>query len=215
MDIKHIVILATLTSLGSTAWAQGARQPGHTPATDGKKPVRPSGKVVNLDPKAPRPMVTRGYLDLRLQLKRGTLSVLKVTRGVLARARPLPRFAGRYQVSLYAYGKLRDRLQFNFPLTAGAGEPGPRNARLDRGLALGVTARTTVRVPFDARINRVLIGKRRSKKKPLEVDLKKLLPPPLPLKTKNMRTVTFGRPGDDKKAAKKRVKPTRKRRKKK
>lgn len=194
MDIKHIVIAVTLVALGSTASAQRARQPGHTPTTDGKKAQKPSGRVVVLDRRAPKPMVTRGYLDLRVQLSRGALTVLKVTRGTLPRARPLPRFSGKYHVSLYSHGLLRDRLHFNFPLTAGAGE-GPRNARLDRSLARGVTARTTVRVPFDARINRILLGERRSRKPPVKVNLGKLLPPPLPLKTRNMRTVTFGRPG--------------------
>lgn len=193
MDIKHIVILFTLVTPWATATAQPARQPGHTRTSRGVRTSAPTGKVVNLTRGAPRPMVTRGYLDLSVELKRGKLTVLKVTRGVFPRSRLIPRFSGRYRVLLYSHGLLRDRVSFNFPLTAGAGDPSPLNTRLDRSLARGVSARTSIRVPFDARINRILIKQRKSKTA-VKVDLKKLLPPPLPLKTRNLRTVTFGRP---------------------
>jgi len=194
MDIKHIVILVTLTAPCAAATAQPARQPGHTGSPRGKASPSPTGNVVNLTRGAPKPMATRGYLDLSVDLRRGKLSVRKITRGSFARARLIRRFTGRYQVLLYSHGLLRDRIAFNFPLTAGAGDPSPLNTRLDRSLARGVSASTSVRVPFDARINRMLI-KRRESKKTVKVDLKKLLPPALPLKTRNMRTVTFGRPG--------------------
>lgn len=212
MDIKHIVTVITLVMPGATATAQPARQPGHSGAVKGAKGKkstekanrRPTGKVVNLSRGAPKPMVTRGYLDLRVDLRRGKLKVLKVSRGAFARARIIPRFTGRYRVLLYSHGLLRDSVSFGFPLTAGAGEPSPLNTRLDRSLARGVSARTTVRVPFDARINRILIKERKSKSA-VSVNLKKLLPPPLPLKTRNLRTVTFGKPGAKKKVGKKKT----------
>ena len=206
MDIKHIVILLTLAVPCATATARPARQPGHTRDTRPQKTRTPTGKVVNLTRGAPKPMVTRGYLDLSVALRRGKLSVLKIKRGALPRPGLIRRFTGRYQVALYTHGLLRDRVFFNFPLTAGAGDPSPLNTRLDRSLARGVSAQTTVRVPFDASINRVLIGARRSKHA-VAVDLGKLLPRPPTLRPQNLRTRTFGRPVKKKEAASKRGGP--------
>ena len=193
MYYKQIVLLLTLSLCCATARAQKSRQPGHTRPR--AKPSRPAGKVIRLlPPSVSLPLVTRTYLDLFLRLKQGRVQTIKVVKGHFPKGPKLiPRFTGRFRVLLYTHGLLRDRLAFNFPLTAGAGEPTALNRNLDRSLARGVSARMRVRVPWDSRITRLEVLDRATKRV-VQVSLKRLLPAALPLKTKNLRTVTFGRP---------------------
>jgi hypothetical protein len=128
----------------------------------------------------PAPMVTRGYLDLGVVLEDGKVKVRSVSKGQLREAKALlPRFAGRFEVKLYVHSLLRDVVRFNFPLTGGMGERPSTQDPLGRGLSLGVTARTTVRIPFDDSITAVVIDDTATKKRS-SVDLSRVRPPPRP-----------------------------------
>jgi hypothetical protein len=177
-----------------------AQRPGHL----GKPPppkVRLQQQRARTVPKWPRradpkPLKTIDYLDLRLSLAKGRVTVDKLTKGRFAKPTRLRRFRGRFEIHLFTAGLLRDVVRFNFPLTAAVGEPPvPSSNRLGLGLGLskGVNrARTKVRIPFDARINRLVIVDTLNKKK-FKVDLSPVLPKPLKHSPRGgLRTGAFG-----------------------
>jgi len=159
----------------------------------------------------PKPLETRHYLDLAVSLEGGAVKVDRLTKGTFPKgARTLPRFRGRFEVRLYSHGLLRDVVRFNFPLTSASGDhPSPLTDKLSIGLSEGVTrAKTTVRIPFDERINRVLVvdtqapapsskkqgkGARKPVERSVEVDLAPIRPRPLGQTPRDdLRTSSFG-----------------------
>ncbi len=140
--------------------------------------------------KAPRPLTTSHYLNVKLTYRQGKVTPGSVTKGQFKQGpKLLTRFAGRHVLRLYSHGRLLDQVRFNFPLTAGAGEKNPAQEKLGNGLARGASASITVRIPWDDRITRVdLVGT--SLKKPVALNLKGIVKQEK-LKTKNFRTVTF------------------------
>ena len=158
--------LCLALALGAAAESQPRRAPAPTPLP--RWPQRAD----------PTPMVTRAYLDIAVVLEHGKLKVQSVTKGQLAAAKAiLPRYAGRFEVKLYVHSLLRDIVRFNLPLTGGMGGRSSAQDPLGRGLSLGVTARTTVRVPFDDTITSVVIDDTATKLR-VAVDLSRVRPPP-------------------------------------
>jgi hypothetical protein len=141
-----MIALALLAEpLGATARPPAPRP---TPLPRWRKPVDPA------------PLVTLEYLELTVgRVKNGALKVLKLTRGELAKPQALlPRYRGRFEAKLYGPGGLLvDVVRFDFPLT-GASDGGKGNLDpLGARLALGVQARVTVRVPYDAHRTTALV----------------------------------------------------------
>ena len=116
-------------------------------------------------------MRTSQYIDIVVQVDRGTLRVVAVRKGRFS-AGPtvIPRFRGRYELKIYAHGLMRDVVRFNMPLsdtagtaaTAGAaarrsGQGASLASRMGLGLERGVKARLTVRAPFDRSVTRAEI----------------------------------------------------------
>jgi hypothetical protein len=125
-------------------------------------PRPPMPKVVQRwrRPPDPRPLVTAEYLELALaRSQRGELKLLKLARGAFAKPQAiLPRFRGRFEAKLYgAGGSLLDVVRFNFPLTAASDGEHPQIDPLGVGLGRGASARTRVRVPFDATVSALVI----------------------------------------------------------
>jgi hypothetical protein len=111
-------------------------------------------------PGQPEPMKTSEALELQITLDKGKLELRSVRRIKLLKPGKLPRFRGRFRVELYSHKLLRDVVRFDFPLGLAAGERTPSNIKLDRSIAEGLSAHTTVRVPFDASITRVQVVSR-------------------------------------------------------
>lgn len=152
--------------------------PSWAPREAGAGPPRVrEGKVVRLDPRDPEPLVTAAYLDIALAIRRGALRVLQVRRGELPEPRAVPRFRGRFEVRLYAHKRLLDLCRFSFPLTRAAGERTAPNIALDRALARGVSAQTSVRVPFSPQVTRVVVIDTRTGRQ-VPVDVKRWRPRP-------------------------------------
>jgi len=122
---------------------------------DEHKPAAAAPSSAQTVPRWPRhsdppPLVTRGFLKLTLRLEHGAPSLRKAVRGTFKKPRAiLPRYAGRFAIELYAGKALLDVVRFDFPLAAAVGESG-RAAKLP--LYAGVSAETTVAVPFTDRI---------------------------------------------------------------
>jgi hypothetical protein len=175
-----------------------AQRPGHLGKPSPPK-VRVQQQRARSVPRWPRradppPLKTRDYLDLKLSLAQGHLKVDKLIKGRLPKPALLKRFRGRFEVRLFTAGLLRDVVRFDFPLTAAVGEqPVPASGRLGLGLSKGVRrARTKVRIPFDSRINRVVIVDT-LKKKRFKVDLSPVLAKPLKHSPRgDLRTRAFG-----------------------
>lgn len=178
----------------STAEAQ---HPGHL----GKPPptrIRPQRQVVPKWPRKPdpQPLTTTEYLDVDVKLKDARLTVLSVKKGRFPIARQIKRFRGRFEARLYAAGLLLDVVRFDMPLTAAAesqDQPGGTSLgdRLGMGLAKGVSARITVRVPFSERVSRVVIHDTLTRKQtPVSLDAVRP-PPPRPALPGDLRTSAF------------------------
>jgi len=191
--MRAFVLLMVLGS--STALAQ---HPGHL----GKPPptrVRVERHVVPKWPRKadPQPLTTSEYLDVSVELHDGKLTVASVKKGRFPVARQIKRFRGRFEARLYAAGLLLDVVRFDLPLTAAAesqDRPGSTSLgdRLGMGLAKGVSARTTVRIPFSERVSRVVIHDTLTRKQ-TPVSLDKVRPPaPKPALPGDLRTRSFG-----------------------
>ncbi|MBW2731018.1 MAG: hypothetical protein JRH20_01425 [Deltaproteobacteria bacterium] len=109
-------------------------------------------------PRSPTLRLISAHL-LVLQIARGPkgLEVLKQERIELRKPTALRRFRGRFEVRLYSGKRLREVVPFSFPLTLAAGEPNMHNRRLARQIGKGVSARTTVRVPWTADLTHLLL----------------------------------------------------------
>jgi hypothetical protein len=145
-------------------------------------------------------MHTAHYLDIKVQLRSGKLHVLGVRKGKFsAGPTSIPRFRGRFAVKLYTHGLLRDVVRFDMPLTGAAENkdvPGKGTAlgdRLGLGLAKGVAAKISVRVPFDDRITGAVVFDSVSKKTK-KVNLSSVVSPqPKPKVPANLRTRSIGK----------------------
>ena len=180
---------------GGSALAQPPGPLGKPPPTR----VRPQRHVVPKWPRKPdpQPLTTTEYLDVTVKLHDGKLSVAAVKKGRFPVARQIKRFRGRFEARLYAAGLLLDVVRFDLPLTAAA-ESQDRPAgtslgdRLGMGLAKGVSARTTVRIPFSERVGRVVIHDTLTRKQtPVSLDTVRP-PPPKPALPGDLRTRSFG-----------------------
>lgn len=198
-----LVAASVLFPLGALAQRPGylgkppAHKPGaaHRVGTLPKWPRRPD----------PKPLVTRHYLEIEVQLRQNALRVEKVTKGSFAKPTAIPRFRGRFEVQLYAHGLLRDVVRFDLPLTggadSGAGGGSGLGDRFGLELSKGVTGKTVVRIPFDKSVNRVLIHDTLTRKT-VTVDLSPVLPKQPKPKPENLRTRSFGSGLEDAKVLK-------------
>ncbi|MCA9669334.1 MAG: hypothetical protein KC503_27250 [Myxococcales bacterium] len=139
--------------------------------------ARPARGQRVLAPGMPKPLVTRDFVDVTVEVDRGALRVLKLARGRFKKRKLIRRYVGRFEVRLYSHKLLRDRIPFSAALTLAAGERSLSNIRLNRKLARGVKARTVVRVPWRGDITRMRVLDRR-RGVVVEVNLSKLLPKP-------------------------------------
>jgi hypothetical protein len=196
-------LLATFVVLGASgALAQHPGHLGKPPPSHpgGKKPIK-IGELPRWPRKAdPQPMRTTQYLDIKVRLRGGKLGVLGVRKGKFPAGPTLiRRFRGRFVVKLYTHGLLRDVVRFDMPLTGAAeNRAGTRGGtalgdRLGLGLAKGVSATTSVRVPFDERITGAVIHDSVSGKN-TRIDLSSVVSPqPRPKVPGNLRTRSIGK----------------------
>lgn len=127
----------------------------------------------------PAPLTTSEQLELFVSHGRDGVKVLRIEKRQLPRPTLIsPRFRGRFEVRLFsATGLLRDVIRFDFPLTAASGDPSVAgDDRLGRELGRGVTARTSVKIPFDASISSVVIHDTAVASQ-LRIDLTRFQPP--------------------------------------
>jgi hypothetical protein len=150
-----------------------AAGPAPAPASHSPKPL-PHWR----QPADPEPLLTAEYLELLVAREKGALRVVSVEKRGFSKPQVLlPRFRGRFEVRLFAPGgQLRDVVRFDFPLTGGAAPAvsPDQDDVLGRKLAMGVSARTRVRAPFDQRIASAVIFDSLSKAT-VRVDLSKFV----------------------------------------
>jgi hypothetical protein len=141
---RAVVLLCSTVLVATVARAQRRPQPPVPKAPPPKSKALPRWPQKQPDP---APMVTRSYLDVTLGLEKGKLKVSKIVKGAFGAPKAIaPRFGGRFEIKLYGGTQLRDVVRFNLPLTASSTDS---TDLLGRGLGMGVTARATIRVPFD------------------------------------------------------------------
>jgi len=108
------------------------------------------------------PPETSQVLDVTLEHVRGKARVVDAVVVALARPAAQPRRTGRFAARVFLGKRLWDEIQFDFPLLAETHSAGADAKTLDRALFSGVTARTTVRLPWIPGVSRILIVDRRS-----------------------------------------------------
>ncbi len=182
LDVKRTsaaALMAALAWAGLTASAGAQARPAGAAA---------SATVPRWQSRSdPEPLLTAEYLEITLEHRQGAMKVLAVEKKSFARPQVLlPRFRGRFEVRLLSpSGQLRDVVRFDLPLTGGAGPPRSpdQDDVLGRKLSLGVSAKTRVRVPFDAGIASAELYDSLNKRS-LAVDLSRFQPGGLPLRVK-------------------------------
>jgi hypothetical protein len=98
---------------------------------------------------APAPLPTLRYADVDVRYVRGAVSVVGVKLGRFDQPTALKRFRGRFEARVLGGKTVLDRVEFDFPLTAGAetDDADESSRKIGENFRRGVTAQTTVRVP--------------------------------------------------------------------
>lgn len=178
---------AALCVVALVPQASVGRPPGKaTPAPAGERTVPTWPLTAD-----PRPLVTPHYVELFLTLDKAQVRVLKTVKHTFAKPQAiLPRYRGRFEVKIYsATGLLRDVVRFDFPLTAAQED---RRDPLGVRLGQGVSARTSVRIPFDDGVASAVIHDRLGHGT-VRVDLSRLAPRrPVPRPRESFRTRSLG-----------------------
>lgn len=133
-------------------------------AGDGKQKDKPlRGKAGPGDEKKRPPIYAKEILVVELLYKRGKVVQKKLVVKKLKRRRRIRRYSGRFEVRMYSGRKVRERLQFDFPLLGVAATFTKTGKRISRRIEEGLRSRTKVVLPWDEPAERVVVWDRKRK----------------------------------------------------
>jgi hypothetical protein len=143
------------------------------------------------NPDDPPALVTKEFISVFLSYHHEQLKVGQLTRGQLKKPQVLlPRFDGRFEIRLLSGKLLLDIIRFEFPLMGAAKEQEGAALGLDRG----ISASTSVKIPFNETITGATIVDRQTHKA-YSLDLSPFVKQAMPkLRADAFRLQSFGPP---------------------
>lgn len=132
----------------------GATPPSHPATPRSPLSARTQGVLFQTDP---TPLITRDVIELTLERSQHGLALIDFRRNRFEKAKPIPRFRGRYAIRLLQHNTTLDIVRFSFPLEDFGGEKTDPNRSLNRAIRDGVRSRIRVKIPWTEQVDRLEI----------------------------------------------------------